>query len=397
VPFNFKNRKALDMCSLFPQNQNSPSRVCHNQDTSNERRFVNVNPVSAKEAMARMSVPIGQAGGYSAIIDARSEDEFELDHLPGAINWPSLNNEQRIVIGTLYKQTGPFEAKKKGAGLVAANIANHIDKHVIDLPKGWQPLVYCWRGGKRSSSLALILGQIGFKVAIIEGGYKAFRSELVAAIPPLSERLQWRVICGPTGSGKTRLLHCLHAQGAQVLDLEGLANHRSSVLGFIPGEQQPSQKKFDTLIWDALRKMDPSKPVYVESESRKVGNLAVPESLIVAVRSGQCFQLELSDDERVKLLLEDYDFFVQDPSLFANRLDALVAIRGKQLVETWKSNIAQGKIDIVVRELLTLHYDPTYFASMKRNFSQIDGAKSLKAHSRSIACLTDIAAELALT
>ena len=363
---------------------------------SNERRFVNVNPVSAKDAMARMALPLGQTGGYNAIIDARSEGEFALDHLPGAINWPSLNNEERIVIGTLYKQAGPFEAKKRGAGLVAANIAKHIEKHVIDLPKHWQPLVYCWRGGKRSGSLALILGQIGFKVAIIEGGYKSFRSELVAAIPPLASRIQWRVICGPTGSGKTRLLHCLQAQGAQVLDLEGLANHRSSVLGFIPGERQPSQKKFDTLIWDALRKMDPSKPVYVESESRKVGNLAVPESLIVAVRSGQCYRLELSDEERVKLLLEDYDFFVKDPTLFANRLDALVAIRGKQLVETWQSHIEQGQIDIVVRELLTLHYDPTYFASMKRNFSDIENAKTLTAHSRSNDCLSAIAKELVL-
>ena len=357
---------------------------------------MNVNPVSAKDAMARMSVPIGQAGGYSAIIDARSEDEFALDHLPGALNWPSLDNEQRIEIGTLYKQVGSFEAKKKGAGLVAANIARHIEKHVIDLPKDWQPLVYCWRGGKRSGSLALILGQIGFKVAIIEGGYKAFRSELVTAIPPLAERIQWRVICGPTGSGKTRLLHCLKAQGAQVLDLEGLANHRSSVLGFIPGEPQPSQKNFDTLIWDALRQMDPSQPVYVESESRKVGNLAVPESLIVAVRSGQCYQLELSDDERVQLLLEDYEFFVKDPSLFARRLDALVAIRGKQQVETWQSHIAQGQIDIVVRELLTMHYDPTYFASLKRNFSHIENAQTLKAESRSIDGLNAIAKELTL-
>jgi tRNA 2-selenouridine synthase len=343
-----------------------------------------------------MSVPIGQAGGYSAIIDARSEDEFALDHLPGALNWPSLDNEQRIEIGTLYKQVGSFEAKKKGAGLVAANIAKHIAKHVIDLPKEWQPLVYCWRGGKRSGSLALILGQIGFKVTIIEGGYKAFRSELVTAIPPLAERIQWRVICGPTGSGKTRLLHCLKAQGAQVLDLEGLANHRSSVLGFIPGEPQPSQKNFDTLIWDALRQMDPSQPVYVESESRKVGNLAVPESLIVAVRSGQCYQLELSDDERVKLLLEDYEFFVKDPNLFARRLDALVAIRGKQQVETWQSHIAQGQIDIVVRELLTMHYDPTYFASMKRNFSHIENAQTLKAENRSMDGLTAIAKELTL-
>jgi len=268
----------------------------------------------------RMRLPLGTPGAYSAIIDARTEDEFALDHLPGAQNWPSLNNAERIVIGTMYKQEGPFEAKKKGAGLVAANISKHIEHHVLDLPKDWQPLVYCWRGGKRSGSLALILGQIGFKVSIIEGGYKAFRSAMVDAIPPLAESLSWRVICGPTGSGKTRLLHCLKEQGAQVLDLEGLANHRSSVLGIIPGQAQPSQKHFDTLLWDALRNMDPTKPVYVESESRKVGNLAVPESLILSMRASPCYQLELSDEERVKLLLEDYDFFVKTPRFLANGL-----------------------------------------------------------------------------
>jgi tRNA 2-selenouridine synthase len=355
---------------------------------------VSVTPVSAQDAMAKMANPMGQPGGFSAIIDARSEGEFDLDHLPGAVNWPSLNNQQRIEIGTLYKQVGPFEAKKKGAGLVAANIASHIEKHVIDLPKDWQPLVYCWRGGKRSGSLALILGQIGFKVTLIEGGYKAFRSELITAIPPLAERIQWRVICGPTGSGKTRLLHCLKAQGAQVLDLEGLAKHRSSVLGFIPGEPQPSQKNFDTLIWDALRLMDPLQPVYVESESRKVGNLAVPESLMLAIRSGQCYQLELPDNERVKLLLEDYDFFVKDPALFSKRLDALLAIRGKQMVETWQAQIQNNQIDIVVQELLKQHYDPTYFASMKRNFARIGSAQTLQAQSRTYECLELLAKEI---
>jgi tRNA 2-selenouridine synthase len=217
---------------------------------------------------------------------------------------------------------------------------------------------------------------------------------LIHAIPPLAERLQWRVICGPTGSGKTRLLHCLKAQGAQVLDLEGLANHRSSVLGFIPGEPQPSQKNFDTLLWDALRQMDPSKPVYVESESRKVGNLAVPESLILAIRSGQCYQLELSDNERVKLLLEDYDFFVKDPALFSRRLDALVSIRGKQVVEAWQSQIQNDQIDLVVQDLLTLHYDPTYFASMKRNFEHIQNAQTLHAKDRTHESLTSIAQEI---
>ena len=355
----------------------------------------NVHAVSALEAMTRMGTQTGAPGGFSAIIDARSEDEFTLDHLPGAINWPSLNNEQRILIGTLYKQVGSFEAKKHGAALVAANISQHIQNNVLALPKDWQPLVYCWRGGKRSGSLALILGQIGFKVSIIEGGYKAFRSQLVEAIPPLVKTLSWRVICGPTGAGKTRLLHCLKSQGAQVLDLEGLANHRSSVLGIMPGLPQPSQKHFDTLLWNELRQFDPSKPVYIESESRKVGNLAVPEALILAMRASPCFKLELSDDERVKLLLEDYDFFAQNPSFFSQRLDALVALRGKQVVEEWQRLIMTGDIEKVVRDLLLTHYDPTYFASMQRNFLLIDQAKVITAQDRSQQSMTLVAQSLA--
>jgi tRNA 2-selenouridine synthase len=245
--------------------------------------------------------------------------------------------------------------------------------------------------------LALILGQIGFKVSIIEGGYKSFRSQVIEAIPPLVQRLTWRVICGPTGAGKTRLLHCLRAEGAQVLDLEGLANHRSSVLGIVPGQPQPSQKHFDTLLWNELRLFDPHKPVYIESESRKVGNLAVPESLIMAMRASPCYKLELADDERVLLLMEDYDFFVKDPALFCKRLDALVAIRGKQVVEEWQSLIMSGDIEKVVRDLLITHYDPTYFASMQRNFDQIDQAQVISATDRSHQSMTLLAQALAKT
>ena len=215
--------------------------------------------------MARMANPLGQPGGFSTIIDARSEGEYALDHLPGAVNWPSLNNEERIFVGTLYKQQGAFEAQKHGAALVAANISRHIQREVLTLAKNWQPLIYCWRGGKRSGSLSMVLGQIGFKIYLIEGGYKAFRAALVDDIPQRVAPLQFRIISGPTGSGKTRLLHALAAEGAQVLDLEDLACHRSSVLGHIPGQPQPSQKHFDTLIWQALRSFDPSRPVFVES------------------------------------------------------------------------------------------------------------------------------------
>ena len=211
-----------------------------------------VQTLPACDALTRLA-------DFDTIIDARTEDEYALDHVPGAINWPTLNNEERITIGTMYKQVNAFEAKKRGAALSARNIAAHIERDVIDKPRDWKPLVYCWRGGNRSGALATILGAIGFQVTLIEGGYKAWRAALVESLPGLATRLHYRVVCGPTGSGKTRLLHALAAQGAQVLDLEALANHRSSVLGHIPGVPQPSQKAFDSLIWDALQHFDPAR------------------------------------------------------------------------------------------------------------------------------------------
>nr|WP_279343655.1 tRNA 2-selenouridine(34) synthase MnmH [Variovorax terrae] len=332
--------------------------------------------------------------GFSAVIDARSEGEFALDHLPGALNWPSLDDEQRKLIGTLYKQVSPFEAQKRGAALVAANIARHIEREVLDKPKHWRPLVYCWRGGKRSGSLALVLGQIGFRVTLIEGGYKAFRGALLEALPGAAARLRYQVICGPTGSGKTRLLAALAEAGAQVLDLEALASHRSSVLGSIPGQPQPSQKRFDTLVWDALRHFDPARPVFVESESKKVGNLAVPGDLIAAMRASPCLSLELPDDERVALLLEDYDFFARDTALFCERLDALVELRGKAVVQGWKDHLHAGRIDTVVRELLARHYDPGYERSMQNNFSHYDAAKTIAAVDRSARTLAALAQKI---
>ena len=344
--------------------------------------------------MSRMAIPLGTPGGFSTIIDARSEDEYALDHLPGAVNWPSLNNEERIFVGTMYKQVGAFEAQKHGAAKVAANISRHIQREVLDLSKNWQPLIYCWRGGKRSGSLSLVLGQIGFKVHLIEGGYKAFRAALVEDIPKRVAPLQFKVISGPTGSGKTRLLHALAAEGAQVLDLEALACHRSSVLGHIPGQAQPSQKHFDTLVWQALRSFNPMYPVFVESESRKVGNVSIPESLMQAMRDSPCFELQLSLDERVALLMEDYRFFVDDQALFCRRLDALVAIRGQAVVNAWKEQVEVGEIENVVRDLLVLHYDPTYAASMLRNFSQGATATLCAAESRHLESLQKVAQTL---
>ncbi|HKB55120.1 MAG TPA: tRNA 2-selenouridine(34) synthase MnmH [Ramlibacter sp.] len=348
---------------------------------------MSVHSVAAADAIERL-------GEFDAIVDARSEAEYAEDHLPGAVNWPSLNDQERREIGTLYKQVSAFEAQKRGAALVAANIARHIVRELMDKPRTWQPLVYCWRGGKRSGSLAHVLGQIGFRVSVIDGGYKAFRTSVLAALPALAGRLEYRVVCGPTGSGKTRLLHALRAAGAQVLDLEGMASHRSSVLGVIPGQPQPSQKAFDTLVWDQLRQFAPARPVFVESESRKVGNVAVPQALIERMRASPCLDLRLADDERVQLLMEDYDFFVRDPKLFCERLSALTELRGKALVQQWQEDVAAGRIERVVRELLVEHYDPGYAASIKRNFVRHGEARAIAPADRSLQAMAEVAAQL---
>lgn len=348
---------------------------------------MSVDRITAQEALARLA-------DFPTIIDARSEGEYAEDHLPGAVNWPSLNNEERKIVGTRYKQISQFEAKKLGAALVAKNIAAHIQREVLDKPREWQPLVYCWRGGKRSGSLALILDQIGFKVTLVDGGYKAFRAALVADLPQLAARYSYQVVCGTTGSGKTRLLQALQAQGAQVLDLEALANHRSSVLGLIPGVPQPSQKAFDSLIWAALRSFDPARPVYIESESKKVGNVTVPEGLIAAMRAAPCLQLDLAEDERVALLLEDYDFFVRDIAFFCERLGALTEARGKDTVQDWQARARSGDVASVVRELLVRHYDPVYLQSMRRNFTHYETARVLAPRDHTAAAMAELAASM---
>lgn len=348
---------------------------------------MSVNTLPAAVAMERLA-------SFDAVIDARSESEYAEDHLSGAVNWPSLNDAERHEVGTLYKQVSPFEARKRGAALVAANIARHIEREVMDKPKGWQPLVYCWRGGQRSGSLSLVLGQIGFRVTLVEGGYKAFRSALLAAMPRLVNRLQYRVVCGPTGSGKTRLLQALEAAGAQVLDLEALASHRSSVLGLIPGQPQPTQKRFDTLVWEKLRSFDPAVPVYVESESKKVGNVAVPEALIAAMRASPCLRLDLPDDERVQLLLEDYDFFSRDRDFFCERLEALAQLRGREQVQAWQAQVRAGEVEPVVRELLVKHYDPGYASSTSRNFKEFAQARAIAPKDRTPEAMAELAREL---
>ena len=319
---------------------------------------------------------LGATPPFDTIIDVRSPGEFAEDHVPHAINLPVLDDSERARVGTLHRGS-TFDARRIGAALVARNIARHLDDALADKPRTWRPLVYCWRGGQRSGAFVHVLERIGWHARQLDGGYRAYRRAVVEELETLPARFDWRVICGTTGSGKSRLLQHLHSAGAQVLDLEGLAHHRGSVLGALPALPQPSQKMFESRLWSALRAFDAARPVFVESESRKVGDLRVPDGLIGTMREARCLRLELPLAARVRLLRAEYEHFEAHPELLGRQLDCLVALHGKERVAQWKGLARDHAWDAMVERLLVEHYDPAYLRSIRRNFAQLDAAQAL--------------------
>lgn len=312
---------------------------------------------------------VADLAAYDEIIDVRSPAEFAEDHIPGAINCPVLDNEQRIQVGTLYKQVSPFEAKKIGAALVSENIARHLKESFLDRPKNWRPLIYCWRGGDRSGSMTTIFKAIGWHAGQLDGGYKAWRSHVIAQLEALPQQYRFTVIGGATGSAKTRILQSIGELGEQVLDLESLANHKGSVLGVLPDSPQPSQKAFETSLLQALATLDPTRPVYVEAESRKIGNLHVPEAMIARIRDGDCVAIDATVEARVAFLLKDYDYFLTRPDFLCARLDALRTLQSRETLDRWQAQIRGEEWPVLVRELLEQHYDPLYRRSQDRNYT----------------------------
>jgi len=321
---------------------------------------------------------VSQLSDFDEIIDVRSPAEYAEDHIPGAISAPVLDDEQRAEVGTLYTQVSPFEAKKLGAALIARNIARHLETTFSDRPKQWKVLVYCWRGGQRSGAMAHILAQVGWSVGRLDGGYKTYRRQVMADIETLPDTLDFRVVCGPTGSGKSRLLRVLQEQGAQVLDLEALAQHRGSLLGNLPEEVQPAQKLFDSRLWDALRHFDTRRPVFVEAESKKIGLINTPESLLSKIRTSECVLIEAPVAARVQLLMEDYKHFLSNPALLIERLTPLLPLHGRQVLDHWQMLAEQGNWAELVEKLLVQHYDPAYRRSTANNFTRLSGAKVLQ-------------------
>ena len=316
---------------------------------------------------------------YRERIDVRSPSEYAEDHLPGAISHPVLSDAERAHVGTLYAREGGFAAKRVGAAIVSRNIANLLERELAGKPRDWMPLVYCWRGGKRSASLAHILNEIGWHAAQLQGGYRAFRRHVRAQLNVLPQRFDFRVVCGLTGSGKSRLIMALAAEGAQVLDLERLAAHRGSLLGDLPDAPQPSQKRFETRLYDALHRLDPARPVYVESESKRIGALQVPEPLLQSMRDARCVRLELAQPLRVALLREEYAHFLDDTDRLSAQLAPLVELHGRETIQRWNAAARAGDWDGLVASLLAQHYDPVYARSMSRNFPRHGNARVVEA------------------
>lgn len=308
---------------------------------------------------------------FDMIIDVRTPAEFEIDHIPGSVNHPVLDNDERITIGTLHNGN-VFEARRRGAALISRRIADLLENEFKDQPKNWRPLIVCWRGGLRSGSLAIVLAQVGWQVHQLTGGYKSYRRELMEILPVLCETCILKIVSAPTGSGKTHFLGALKRAGKQVIDLEALASHRGSVLGNIPGEKQPSQRLFDTRLLLAFKELDITKPIYIESESRKIGSVALPEQLSRRMHESQCLFLDVPKSERVKVLLIDYLYFIENPIELLKQLSYLAEYRGVEKLEEWNSLVKKGDFGELVLQLLDLHYDPLYWKSLRKNYPQID-------------------------
>ena len=334
---------------------------------------------------------LSQLAEFDEIIDVRTPAEFAEDHLPGAINCPVFSDEERVIVGTLYKQVSPFEARKVGAAMVAKNIGRHLETHFAGYAKSWRPLIYCWRGGQRSGAMSIILAQVGWAAHKLDGGYKSYRRHVLDQLELLPKNFTWRVICGPTGSGKSRLLTAMQEQGLQVLDLEGLAQHRGSVLGRLPGLSQPSQKWFDSALLIALQKFDPAKPVYVEAESNKIGLITLPPALVAAMHAGDCLIMETPIAIRVTGLLEDYQYYVDNPELLITHLQGLHRFHGEKQLTRWTELIHAGDFTTMVGELLTLHYDPSYLRATSKNYAKLPMARHLQVNNLSSDALKAVA------
>lgn len=300
---------------------------------------------------------------YDAVIDVRSPGEFAEDHLPGAINLPVLDDQQRAEVGTIYVQQSKFLARRTGAAYVARNIADHLQNALADRESSFRPLVYCWRGGQRSSAMATIMDQVGWPVTQLEGGYQTWRRQVVADLydgpGPGAAGLDIILLDGYTGSGKTEVLGRLGRHGVQTLDLEGLAEHRGSVFG-ATGVAQPSQKQFESRLAEAITRLDRRRPIVVEAESSRIGKLTLPPVLWAAMKAARRIELAAPLAARAAHVVQHYDAIGSDAEALDTALGRLPRHHSREAVAGWRALAQGGRLVELVTELMTHHYDPAY-------------------------------------
>jgi tRNA 2-selenouridine synthase len=300
---------------------------------------------------------------FDSIIDVRSPSEFLDDHMPGAINLPVLDDAQRTEIGMIYKQINPFEAKRSGAALVAQNIACHLQTDLAKKDRNWRPLVYCWRGGQRSGAMAKIFSDIGWHSAVIDGGYKSYRKAVIDDLDHLPAKFRLIVLSGPTGTAKTHILRLAAENGLQVLDLEGMANHRGSLLGSEPGSPQPAQRLFESRLCAALLNFSTDRPIFIEAESNKIGQIHIPSALWASMQQASRVNLTAPIDARIAFLQRDYRHIIEQPDHLIKLLGGLRQRYSTATFDLWKATIKTGNWHSFIRNLLETHYDPSYARS----------------------------------
>jgi tRNA 2-selenouridine synthase len=339
----------------------------------------------------RGPVTVAERRRFDTLIDARSPSEFRLDHIPGAINCPVLDDEERRIVGTIYRQQGAFEARRTGGAMVAANLDRHLRTAFADRPAEWKPLVYCWRGGLRSSSMVTWMRLVGWDAQQLSGGYKRWRRHVIDTIDRIAPALDLVVICGATGSAKTRVLRALAARGAAVLDLEEMAVHKGSLLGAVPGREQPSQKAFETALCEALEAAAAGRPVFVEAESRRIGRLSLPTSLLERMRASACCEIAAPVGARVAYLLRDYAYLGDDPEELAARLAPLAGLHGRETLDRWLDQARSRRLGELYAELVERHYDPLYARSQRAHFSRWEARRILPVEALDDAAIESLA------
>lgn len=319
---------------------------------------------------------IEQLANFDTMIDVRSPSEFAHDHIYGAVNFPVLNDAQRAEVGTLHKHDA-FAARRLGAAYISQNMGALLQTAFADYDRSWRPLLYCWRGGMRSGSAVHIMTQIGWRAHQLKGGYKSYRRLVIECLQTLPSELDFVVVCGPTGSGKSKLLNTLAAQGHQVLDLEALAKHRGSLLGLLPGDTQPTQCYFETCLAHELQQFNPARPVYIEAESKRIGRVTLPLALFEKMHQSACVELLVPLEARIHFLCEDYHFYIENPQLLIDKIGKLAPYRSKIEIKNWLQLIEERAFPALLKELLEKHYDPLYHRSMQKHYSQLADAQKL--------------------